>query len=92
MTINVKSKRAMFHVKHNRKGRIGDKVSFHKFKAGDKVSYKGDSHFIAEFGTRFIVTRVEGRTAYIKSIKRPNWGEVRSVPMSALRKSVDETV
>ena len=65
---------------------------FHKFKAGDKVSYKGDSHFISEFGTRFIITRVEGRTAYIKSIKRPNWGEVRSVPMSALRKSVDETV
>ena len=65
---------------------------FRKFKAGDKVSYKGDSHFIAEFGTSFIVTRVEGRTVYIKSIKRPNWGEVRSVPMSALRTSVDETV
>ena len=65
---------------------------FQKFKEGDKVSYKGDSHFIAEFGTRFIVTRVEGRTVYIKSIKRPNWGEVRSVPMSALRQSFNETV
>ena len=65
---------------------------FRKLKAGDKVSYKGDSHFIAEFGTRFVITRVEGRTAYIKSIKRPNWGEVRSVPMSALKKSFYETV
>ena len=65
---------------------------FQKFKEGDKVSYKGDSHFISEFGTRFIVTRVEGRTAYIKSIKRPNWGEVRSVQISALKKSFDEIV
>ena len=27
---------------------------------------------IAEFGTRFVITRVEGRTEYIKSIKRTN--------------------
>ena len=65
---------------------------FQKFKEGDKVLYNGDSHFVAEFGTRFIVTRVEGRTVYIKSIKRPNWGEVRSVPISALKKSFYETV
>ena len=80
-------------VRYNQRlGRIGGRVLFHKFKAGDKVSYKGDSHFIAEFGTRFVVTRVEGRTVYIKSIKRPNWAEVRSVPMSALRTSFHETV